>query len=135
MRNRLLAMLPLLLAACTGAGLQPHAGPRLVTGEWGGPHVALHLRPDGGTIDYDCAHGTLDGPLLTDADGAFRVAGTHVHEHGGPARVGEVLPHEPAVYQGRIRGAQMTLEVRTATTALGSYTLRKGAPAQLLRCL
>jgi hypothetical protein len=29
----------------------------------------------------------------------------------------------------------MTLEASTATTALGSYSLRKDAPAQLLKCL
>jgi hypothetical protein len=135
MRKHLLPILPLLLAACTAPGLQPDAGPRLVTGDWGGAHAALHLRADGGTIEYDCAHGTLDGPLLAGADGAFRVAGTHVREHGGPERMGEVLPHEPAVYQGRVRDGQMTLEVGTATTALGSYSLRKDAPAQLLKCL
>jgi hypothetical protein len=135
MRKFFLPTLPLLLAACTGAGVQPNASPHLVTGEWGGTHVALRLRPDGGTIEYDCAHGTLGGPLLTDANGAFRVAGTHVREHGGPARMGEVLPHETAVYQGWIRGGQMTLEVRTAATALGSYTLHKDAPAQLFKCL
>ena len=135
MRTSLLPMLPLLLAACTGAGVQTDATPRLVTGDWGGAHAALRLRPDGGTIEYDCAHGTLDGPLLAGADGAFRVAGTHVREHGGPERMGEVLPHEPAVYQGRVRDGQMTLEVGTATTALGSYSLRKDAPAQLFKCL
>ncbi|MCJ0826558.1 hypothetical protein MQC88_11455 [Luteimonas sp. 50] len=135
MRKPCLTLLPLLLAACSGAGVQPDAGPRLVTGDWGGAHVALRLRADGGTIEYDCAHGTLDGPLLAGADGAFRVAGTHVREHGGPARMGEVLPHEPAVYQGRVRGGQMTLDASTATTALGRYTLRKDAPAQLFKCL
>lgn len=135
MRKPFLPMLPLLLAACTGAGVQPDASPQLVTGEWGGTHVALRLRPDGGTIEYDCAHGTLDGPLLADANGAFTVAGTHVREHGGPARMGEVLPHEPAVYQGRIRDGRITLEVSTATTALGSYTLQKDAPPQLFKCL
>lgn len=135
MRKRFLPLLPLLLAACTGPGVQPDASPRLVTGEWGGNHVALHLRTAGGTIEYDCAHGTLDGPLLMDANGAFRVAGTHVREHGGPARMGEVLPDEPAVYQGWIRDGRMTLEVSVGATALGNYTLQKGAPAQLFKCL
>src|SRR5690606_33732433 len=54
MRTSLLPMLPLLLAACTGAGVQTDATPRLVTGDWGGAHAALRLRPDGGTIEYDC---------------------------------------------------------------------------------
>lgn len=135
MHKLFLSMLPMLIAACTGAGVQSNADPHPVTGEWGGTHAALRLGTGGGTIEYDCAHGTLDGPLLTDANGAFRVAGTHVREHGGPARMGEVLPHEPAIYQGRIRGGRMTLGVRTAATALGSYTLRKDAPAQLFKCL
>lgn len=135
MRYRFLTLLPLLLAGCTGVGLQPDASPGPVTGDWGGTHVALHLGPAGGTIEYDCAHGTLGGPLLADATGAFRVTGSHVREHGGPARVGEVLPQEPAVYQGRVRDDLMMLEVRTATASLGTYTLAKDAPAQLFRCL
>lgn len=135
MRTRFLPLSALLLAGCTGARLPQEATPHVVTGDWGATHVALHLGPDGGTIEYDCASGTLDGPLLADADGAFRVAGTHVRAHGGPARMGEVLPREPAVYQGRVRGDRMTLQVSTGTATLGPYSLAKDAPAQLFRCL
>jgi hypothetical protein len=135
MRKLLLSMLPLLLAACVGTGVQPGTSPHPVTGEWGGTHVALHLQSDGGTIDYDCAHGTIDAPVLADADGAFRVAGSHVREHGGPVRMGEVLPHEPAIYEGRVHGDRMTLQVRTAATTLGPFALQKDAQAQLFRCL
>ena len=127
--------LPLLLAACAAPGVGPDAVPRTVTGDWGGPHVGLRLHADGGAIEYDCANGTLDAPLVVDATGAFRVAGTHVRGHGGPARQGEVLPVEPATYQGTVRGDRMALEVRTTSMAPATYALQRGAPAQVFKCL
>lgn len=126
----------LLLAACAvpGPGADPRPGTAL-DGSWGGAHVALTLSGSGGSIEYDCAHGTLDAPVVTDASGAFRVAGRHVREHGGPELAGEQLPSQPAVYEGRVSGGQMQLHVRTGADTLGPFTLQRGASAQLTRCL
>jgi hypothetical protein len=129
-----------LLAGCAAVSPQPTP----LTGNWGGTHVGLHLTRKGGTLDYDCAHGTI-GPVLIGLGGRFTAEGTHTPEHGGPVRQGEVLPNFQARYQGRIRGDRMTLQgtyvderVRgPAATAvmLGPFELRRGAAPQLFRCL
>ena len=45
-------------------------------GAWGGDHAALTVTDNGGRVEFDCAHGTLDHPLQVDERGRFSVAGT-----------------------------------------------------------
>lgn len=116
-------------------GLAGPSGETTLTGEWGGAHAALVLKDAGGTIEYDCAHGTLDAPVRPDARGAFEVAGTHVREHGGPVRVDEKLEAVPARYVGQVSGAQLMLRVFAAADTLGPFTLTRGAAAQVFKCL
>lgn len=121
----------LLLASCATAP----AAPAPVTGDWGGVHAGLHLGASGGTIDYDCAHGTI-GPIVPRANGTFDAEGTHTPEHGGPVRQGEVLPSYPAHYRGTVRGDRMTLDGRLDSgVELGPFSLSLGAQPQLFRCL
>ena len=106
-----------------------------VTGAWGGNHVGLRLGLEGGTLDYDCAHGTI-GPVSVGADGRFVSEGTHTPEHGGPAYAGEVLQSYRAHYEGTVRGDRMTLRGNVANgVALGPYELERGAEAMIFRCL
>lgn len=135
-RVSLLLLCALLLAACAvpGPGAAPRPGTAL-EGNWGGAHVALTLSATGGSIEYDCAHGMLDAAVVPDASGAFVVAGRHVREHGGPERVGEQLPSQPALYEGRVSGERMQLRVRVGADTLGPFTLQRGASAQLMKCL
>lgn len=106
-----------------------------VTGEWGGVHVGLKLGLDGGTLDYDCAHGTI-GPITVGGDGRFMSEGTHTPERGGPVREGEVLPSYRAHYSGTVRGDRMTLRGNVANgVVLGPFELTRGAEPQILRCL
>ena len=57
-----------------------------------------------GAIDYDCAHGSLAGPLRTDGEARFVTTGFHVREHGGPIREGEPVDSVPATYLGSVVG-------------------------------
>lgn len=121
----------LLLAGCAMAPPAPVA----LTGDWGGAHIALHLGPAGGTIDYDCAHGTI-GPVVPALDGSFEARGTHTPEHGGPVREGEILPSYPAHYSGTIRRQTITLAGRLDNgVSLGPFVLERGVQPQLFRCL
>jgi hypothetical protein len=36
---------------------------------WGGDHVNLVVTDAGGALEYDCAHGTIDQPLVIDSSG------------------------------------------------------------------
>lgn len=121
----------LMLAGCAVAP----AAPVEVTGDWGGAHVGLHLTAAGGTLDYDCASGTI-GPVLPAPDGRFVAQGTHTPGHGGPERQGEILPVHAASYAGTVRGDRMTLQGRLDNgVELGPFTLARGAEPGIFRCL
>lgn len=125
--------IPALALTLGGCASVPAAGP--VTGEWGGDHVGLTLQASGGSLDYDCAAGTI-GPVVPDSGGRFTAAGSHTPAMGGPDRVGEVRPSYAARYSGTVRGNRMTLTGRTSNGLdLGPFVLERGRPANLLRCL
>jgi hypothetical protein len=121
-----------LLGAC--AALPPLGTP--VTGDWGGRHVHLKLTAAGGALDYDCAAGTIDGPLRPDADGAFSAEGTHTPGRGGPDTEGQAPPTYRVRYAGVVRGKRMRLHGRVDNGAvLGPFSLRRDAEPTIVRCL
>jgi hypothetical protein len=122
------------LCGCTMGGPLSSEQTALV-GEWGGVHAALTLAADGGAISYDCAHGGLGAPVRPDRAGHFEVVGVHVREHGGPVRIGEVPDSVSARYLGQVDGDRMVLRVLVGSDTLGPFTLQRGAPPQLFRCL
>ncbi len=126
---------PALLLLAAGCATAPAAsGP--LTGRWGGEHVGLELTPGGGTLDYDCAAGRIDGPVLPRPDGTFQAPGTHTPGTGGPERVGVVPPSFAARYDGRVLGDRMNLQVRVENGVLvGPFSLRRGVEPVLMRCL
>ena len=116
----------------------PVAGSDRVTiGTWGGPSIRLDVVSQGATIEYDCAHGTIDEPLVTDRDGRFTLTGTHVREHGGPIRQDEPPDRHPARYQGQMSGDSLRLTVTLTDTQqdIGTFTLARGVAARLFKCL
>ena len=134
--NRSLSMVA--LAACLG-GISCDidvTGPEM-GGEWGGEHILLTVSLSGGTVEYDCAHGTIDEPIAPDRDGNFTLSGTHVREHGGPVREDEIPDEQPAPYWGWTDGDSMRLTVTLTDTGetRGPYELRLGRAPQLFRCL
>ena len=125
-------LVPALLAAC--ATLPSERPP--VTGEWGGTHVGLSLRPSGGTLEYDCAAGTMIGPLMLHPDGTFIAEGTHTPGKGGPEVEGQAMPSYRVRYSGEVRGNRMSLQGRLENgVLLGPFTLRLGAEPIIFRCL
>lgn len=128
----LLALVPL-AAGC--AGTMAPGSP--LTGRWGGEHVGVTLTPGGGRVEYDCASGSIDQPVMPAADGRFAASGTHVPGQGGPAQVGYTPPSHPARYSGRVSGDVMDIEVDVPAlgTKLGPYRLRRGAEPTIFRCL
>src|SRR6185369_10155864 len=104
-------------------------------GTWGGEHVRLEIVnlptsgvPGGGTVEFDCAHGSINASVITDKSGRFEAPGVYIPEHGGPVFEGEIAVVHPALYSGEINGARMTLTVaRTDTTwSIGPFTLERG---------
>ena len=108
-----------------------------MVGEWGGEHISLTVSQTGSVVEYDCAHGTIDGSITPDSDGNFTLFGTHVREHGGPMREDEIPDEHPARYRGWTNGDSMWLTITLTDTgdSLGPYELRLGEQPQLFKCL
>lgn len=129
---------PLLLLMLLGASVTCRGsltGP-VTPGDWGGEHIGLVVTTNGATIEYDCATGTIDNGLIA-KDGLFSASGTHTPGHGGPIRQDETPDKHPARYEGHIDGDTMILEVTLTDSGekLGRYTLVRGRPAQVFKCL
>ncbi len=128
----LLLTAALSLGACATLS-QP---PTHLSGQWGGPHISLLLEGGLGTIEYDCASGTIDTVVNPAPDGRFTATGTHRPGQGGPVRVGQIFTSHRATYAGTVEKDSMTLSGRLEDgTVLGPFTLTRGSPGELLRCL
>jgi hypothetical protein len=133
MRASAAVCLAAVLLACAGSGPAAPGPERVPTGNWGGPHVRLVVGDAGAQVEFDCAHGTLAGPLALDAEGRFSVRGTFVRE-AGPVREDE--RGEPVVYAGRTDGETMDLTVTAeGGDSIGTFTLRRGVGTRLTKCL
>jgi len=128
-------LLPLLvLVACTANPGGASRLDRVPNGNWGGQHIRLTVADTGGKVEFDCAHGSLDGPLTLDPDGRFDVKGTLVGE-GGPVMKDETANARPARYRGQTDGQSMSLEVTLESgQSAGSFTLSRNGPAKLVKC-
>lgn len=122
-------------AACDGP-TAPDDGSRVRTGVWGGESVRLDVTDSGGTVEYDCAHGTINDAMTLDERNRFALSGWHVQESGGPIADGE-LPRRAASYRGQVDGDIMTLTVTftDGTPSLGPFTLTYGKAGRLRKCL
>src|SRR2546423_15128871 len=66
---------------------QAKRGKTVPSGGWGGTHIQLTVTNGSASIEYDCATGTIDGPLKVESRGRFDWRGKHVGEHGGPVGI------------------------------------------------
>lgn len=111
-------------------------GPQVPTGEWGGEHVALSVTSTSVKVEFDCAHGTIEGPITLDANGRFEVKGTFVPERGGPEREGQQETGLPAKFSGTLKDGTLTVTVELTETkySVGVYTMTRGGTARLFKC-
>jgi hypothetical protein len=87
------------------------------------------------SIEYDCAHATIDQPITLDRYGRFSVSGRQFPEHGGPVREEDEAGH-PARFSGQVKGNSMTLKVENSATRelIGNFTAVYGAQPKLFKC-
>ena len=108
---------------------------RLDAGRWGGPHVSIDVGSQSAQVEYDCAHGAIDGPLVVDSEGKFEWRGTFTPERGGPVRADESDRSRAATYSGEIKGNTMTLVLKVKDSEdAETFTLEKGKPGKLVKC-
>ncbi len=125
------------LLAAAACPSEPPAIARIPPGEWGGEHVFLQVTDSAATVEYDCAHGSIRGPLRVDARGAFTLDGFYVREHGGPMREGELVDSLPARYTGNTDGETISFTVTILDGSVGplEFNARRGENARVFKCL
>ena len=130
-RRLLLAAFALALTACET--IMPGLTPK--SGAWGGSGIGLVLDGGSGTVDFDCASGTIDEAVFPGEGGVFSVKGTYRTGQSGPIKVGQIFRSQPAIYAGTIVKEGMNLSISLEDgTEVGPFTLRESAPPQLNRC-
>ena len=107
-----------------------------LSGSWGGPHAGIAFQGGLADVQLDCASGTIDQPVFPAKNGAFTASGTFRMGSPGPVRVGQIFRSERASYTGQIIKDVMTVTITLDDgTAVGPFTLARGATPQLTRCL
>jgi hypothetical protein len=108
----------------------------LPRGVWGGQHISFEVSINGTKVEYDCAHATIDRPIVLDQNGRFNVPGRQFQERGGPVRQGEQTGYA-VTFSGEVKGKTMTLTVQNSSTKedIGTFTLVHGAQPKLVKCL
>lgn len=108
---------------------------RVPSGGWGGEHISLTVRDGAATFETDCAHGSIDQPLVLDTNGRFNVRGIYVREGGGDREQGG--EKHPARYTGWSDGKKMTLTIRLLDTeqTIGEFKLAIGQQPNVNKCL
>lgn len=109
----------------------------LPVGLWGGEHISMDVTEQRTTVEYDCAHGTIDQRIALDRRGRFDVPGMQVQERGGPVRQNEQPTGYPVRFAGQVNGKRMKLSVRNSATKelIGIFTLVYGGEPKLRKCL
>src|SRR6266850_1056540 len=109
---------------------------RLANGVWGGQHIRAEVTDSGTDIEFDCAHGTIDQPIVLDAKGSFDVKGKFTPERGGPIRRDEKSNDRLVRYVGQVKDQAMTLTIRDAGTkeTIDSFSLTHGSDGRIRKC-
>jgi len=89
----------------------------------------------GARLEFDCAGGTIDQPIVLDTSGRFTVKGSYSPEHGGPRRR-ESPAAARARYLGRVNGdvMQLTVTLESGDERVGTFRLKRDANVLLTKC-
>lgn len=139
MFGKRMILLPILvtllsLTGCKEDSVQPGTQ---IEGLWGARHIILVADKAGAVLEYDCAHGTIDQPLISNADGYFYFRGTHTWEAGGPIQIDQQFDTQPARYYGTVSGNTLNLSIFLPDEGqvLGPYVLVQDDPGRVFKCL
>ena len=108
----------------------------LLPGVWGGQHIRFEVTETGANVEYDCAHGTVEGRIVVDARGRFNAYGLHYEERGGPSRPGDEAGGYRVRLSGRVGGSLLKLTVTRAGTrrVAGTFDLARDREPMLVKC-
>ena len=109
---------------------------RLANGVWGGAHIRMEVTDSGADIEYDCAHSTVDEPIVLDSEGNFDVKGKYSPQHGGPIRKDEESNDFIVNYSGHASGKELSLTITNPDKkeTIGTFTLSQGSEGRVMKC-
>ena len=125
---------------CAGVVMASHAGSSSMMaaplqGQWAGDQARFVMDTQGGTVELECATGTIAGPVTPGGDGKFTATGTFEQHQGGATRADGPAPAK-ARYSGEVQGGSLKLTVLVDGNAVPKvFNLREGARIKLIRCL
>src|SRR5436305_7479681 len=128
----LLALPFIVLAQIIGA--QTVVQTVVANGTWGGTGLSVTVSSTGAEVEFDCAHGRIEGTIHLGKTGSFDVKGTFAPEHGGPILRDEDAAAYAARYKGRVAGDTMTVTVLQGATKIGPFRVKRGARPILRKC-
>jgi hypothetical protein len=109
---------------------------KLAKGVWGGQHIRAEVTDTGADIEFDCAHGMIDQPIVLDSKGGFDVQGKFTPERGGPVRRNQKSNDRLVRYLGQVKNQELTLTITDAGTkeTIDSFTLTHGNEGRVMKC-
>jgi hypothetical protein len=108
----------------------------LTTATWGGPDVQVTVTGQATTAQFVCAHGTIDQPVVPDANGNFSATGTYVFEHPATVVGQPSSDSHSARYDGQLSARTMHISVTVPDRqqVFGPFTATLGATGPSTRC-
>jgi len=118
------------------AGFARPQNNHITPGVWGGEHVHLDVNSNSAKIEFDCAHGTIEGPFTIETNGEFSWKGTFARERGGPVTSNDENSGQPAVYSGSINQQTMklTLRLENEKDPVDTFVLTRGKDGHIRKC-
>lgn len=124
----------LVLIGCTQSIISLPSTP--LTGTWRSHSAEVTLSGQGGSIQFGCASGTINAPVILNVQGEFSVDGSYT-QGSGVAPPPEVPPPtpQPTVYSGKVSGETLTFsfQIKGGSTS-GPITVVRDSPDQVIFC-
>lgn len=123
-----------LLLGCDSECVCPGRGRIAIGGIWGGDGIRLDASADIVQLLYDCAEGSIEGPIVPDARGHFEVEGILTPTPGPVTDNGR--KSYMVWYRGEVDGTFMRLTVTLAETSelMSGYELEFGDEGEFEFC-
>jgi hypothetical protein len=108
----------------------------LANGKWGGVNIELDVTDSGAQLQFNCAHGNIQGRIMTTPDGRFEATGEVIGYIGvepppnwRPIRI-------PAIYNGTITQNSLSIRITEQLTGkeIATFNLTKDADATFTAC-
>jgi hypothetical protein len=122
------------VAGCTQIPIIAPSTP--LTGTWRSIAAEMTLTVQGGSIQFGCASGTINAPVMLNARGEFRVDGTYTQGSGVPPapQIPPPTP-QPTVYSGQVSGNTLTFTFQINGGSISSpFTLERDGSAHVIFC-